>query len=81
MIAALIAVIPAMAAWKEYPQPQLGFVVEFPSEPAASTGNYRTALVPSATAHVYAVKESGAGKTTATGAGSETKQRRKTGAK
>src|SRR5881628_2786970 len=55
--AALIASIAAAAAWKEYPQPQLGFVVEFPADPAASTGNYKTTLVPSATAHIYSVKE------------------------
>ena len=55
--AALIVSIPAAAAWKEYPQPQLGFVVEFPSDPAASTGSYKTTLVPSATAHNYSVKE------------------------
>src|SRR2546422_10117787 len=55
--AALIASSAAAAAWKEYPQPQLGFVVEFPSEPAASTGTYKTALVPSAVSHIYSVKE------------------------
>ena len=37
--AVLIASSPVVAAWKEYPQPQLGFVVEFPSEPQASTGS------------------------------------------
>ena len=58
MIAAvLIASGSAAAAWKEYPQPQLGFIVEFPADPAASTGNYRTVLVPSATAHIYSLKE------------------------
>src|SRR6266700_2362112 len=55
--AALIASIAAAATWKEYPQPQLGFVVEFPADPAASSGNYRTGLVPSATAHIYSLKE------------------------
>jgi hypothetical protein len=55
--ATLIACSPAAAAWKEYPQPQLGFVVEFPADPAASTGMYRTGLVPNATAHIYTVKE------------------------
>ena len=54
---ALIAALPAVAAWKEYPQPQLGFVVEFPSDPAASMGNYKTTLVPSASVHNYSVKE------------------------
>jgi hypothetical protein len=55
--AALIASVSAAASWKEYPQPQLGFVVEFPADPVASTGNYRTTLVPSATAHIYSLKE------------------------
>lgn len=53
----LILTCSALAAWKEYPQPQLGFVVEFPAEPSSSTGNYHTTLVPSATAHLYSVKE------------------------
>jgi len=53
--AALVAMSPA--SWKEYPQPQLGFVVEFPADPATSTGNYRTGLVPMATAHIFSVKE------------------------
>ena len=58
MIAAvLIASTAAGAAWKEYPQPQLGFVVEFPAEPNVSAGTYKTTLVPSATAHIYSVKE------------------------
>jgi hypothetical protein len=55
--AALIASTAAGAAWKEYPQPQLGFVVEFPADPNVSTGTYKTTLVPSATAHIYSVKE------------------------
>ena len=49
--------IAAAPSWKEYPQPQLGFVVEFPAEPASSTGNYKTTLVPSATAHIYSLKD------------------------
>jgi hypothetical protein len=53
--AALIA--SSAASWKEYPQPQLGFVVEFPSDPVTSTGKYATGLVPSATAHIFSVKE------------------------
>src|SRR5215471_14811847 len=57
IFAALLASVAAAASWKEYPQPQLGFVVEFPAEPAASTGNYKTTLVPSATSHIYSVKE------------------------
>src|SRR5438876_11995040 len=55
--AALITSTAAAAAWKEYPQPQLGFVVEFPADPAASTGNYKTGLVPTAPAHIYSLKE------------------------
>jgi hypothetical protein len=56
VVAALIAAGPA--SWKEYPQPQLGFVVEFPADPVSSTGSYRTTLVPSAaTTHIFSVKE------------------------
>lgn len=56
--AVLIASSSVAAAWKEFPQPQLGFVVEFPSEPQASTGGYKTTLVPSAaTSRIFAVKE------------------------
>jgi hypothetical protein len=57
IVAALVASFPASAAWKEYPQPQLGFVVEFPADPASTTGTYKTTLVQSATAHIYSVKE------------------------
>jgi hypothetical protein len=53
----VITSIAAGAAWKEYPQPELGFVVEFPSDPAVSMGNYRTGLVSSAQAHIFSVKE------------------------
>src|SRR5215510_1752349 len=55
--AVLIASTAAGAAWKEYPQPQLGFVVEFPAEPNVSAGTYKTTLVPSGTAHIYSVKQ------------------------
>jgi hypothetical protein len=48
------------AAWKEHPYKDLGFVVEFPDEPTASTGNYHTVLVGSATVHIVARKESDA---------------------
>jgi hypothetical protein len=58
--AALIASSAVAAAWKEYPQPDLGFVVEFPADPAVSTGNYKTTLVPSAPAHIYSFKEDSA---------------------
>ena len=57
IIATLVVSIPAAAAWKEYPQPQLGFVVQFPADPTSSMGNYRTVLVPGAAAHIYSVKE------------------------
>src|SRR3989441_5122661 len=58
MIAAVLIASTAVAAsWKEYPQPDLGFVVEFPADPAVSTGTYKTTLVPMATAHIYSVKE------------------------
>ena len=54
---ALLVCGSAAAAWKEYPQPQLGFVVEFPADPAMSAGNYRTVLVPAAPVHIFTVKE------------------------
>ena len=47
----------AAAAWKEYPLPQLGFIVEFPADPTSSTSNYKTILVPTATAHTFTLKE------------------------
>ncbi len=50
----------AAGAWREYPQPQLGFIVEFPSDPTTSTGNYKTVLVPSAPVHIYSVREDNA---------------------
>src|SRR5262249_36880569 len=56
IVAALIA-SSFVASWKEYPQPQLGFIVEFPSEPVASTGRYATGLVASTTSHIFSVKE------------------------
>ena len=55
--AALMASSSAAASWKEYPQPQFGFVVEFPADPAASTGNYKTTLVPATASHNYSLKE------------------------
>jgi hypothetical protein len=57
LLAILVASVPATAAWKEYPQPELGFVVEFPADPAVATGNYKTTLVPAGTAHIYSVRE------------------------
>ena len=54
---ALVLCGSAAAAWKEYPLPQFGFVVEFPAEPTMSTGNYRTILVRAAPVHIYSVKE------------------------
>ena len=55
--AVLIASSLTAAAWKEYPQPELGFLVEFPADPAVSTGRYHTGLVQSAEAHIFSVKE------------------------
>ena len=58
LAAVLMTAVTAAAQWKEYPMPQLGFIVEFPAAPAASTGNYKTQmLVPSAPVHVYSVRE------------------------
>src|SRR5436190_7636351 len=56
-VTALIASFSTTASWKEYPQPQLGFVVEFPADPASSTGNYKTDLVPSTVAHTISVTQ------------------------
>jgi len=53
----LIASSLTAAAWKEYPQRELGFLVEFPGDPAASTGRYHTGLVQSATAHIFSFKD------------------------
>lgn len=50
----------AFAAWKEHPYKDLGFAVEFPDEPAVSTGNYHTVLVGSAPVHIYSRKEADA---------------------
>jgi hypothetical protein len=50
----------AYAAWAEHPYKDLGFVVEFPNPPAASTGNYRTQLVDSAPVHIYSQKQDNA---------------------
>jgi hypothetical protein len=56
--AALIAAVPAAAAWQEYPMRELGFVVEFPASPMMTRANYRTVLVPNgAPAHIYSVRE------------------------
>ena len=57
LLAILVARSVDAATWKEYPQPKLGFVVEFPAEPAVSTATYRTTLVPSASAQLFSVKE------------------------
>jgi hypothetical protein len=57
LAALLIACIPAIAAWKEYAQPQLGFVVEFPAEPSTSNGNYKTTLVQAAASHNFFLKD------------------------
>jgi len=57
LVIAAVLIAPGPASWREYPQPQLGFVVEFPADPESSTGGYRTTLVPSATTHIFSVKE------------------------
>ena len=54
--AALVSAGAAQAAWSEYPYKDLGFVVEFPNPPAASTGNYKTLLVDSAPVHILSQK-------------------------
>ena len=50
----------AYAAWAEHPYKDLGFVVEFPNPPVASTGNYRTQLVDKAPVHIYSQKQDNA---------------------
>ena len=58
LAAALVASVPAAAAWKEYPTRELGFIVEFPADPMMTRASYKTVLVPDgATAHIYTVKE------------------------
>jgi len=57
MFAAAMIASSFAGSWKEYPQPQLGFVVEFPADPVASTGKYATGLVMSATSHIFSLKE------------------------
>jgi hypothetical protein len=47
----------AQAAWKEYPHTDLGFVVEFPDPPKATTGNYRTVLVDRAPVRIFQLKQ------------------------
>src|SRR5437016_6259409 len=57
-LAVLMTSTMASAQWKEYPMPQLGFIVEFPAAPVSSMGNYKTGmLVPSAPVHLYTVRE------------------------
>jgi hypothetical protein len=61
LAAAVMAAVPAAAAWKEYPTRELGFVVEFPADPMMTRATYRTVLVPNgAPAHIYTVKEENA---------------------
>ena len=55
--AILTTSITASGQWKEYPQPQLGFVVEFPAAPKVSMSAYKTMLVPSAPVHIYSLRE------------------------
>jgi len=57
LIVAAASMVFVPASWKEHPQPQLGFVVEFPAEPSTSTGTYKTGLVQSAPAHIFSVTQ------------------------
>ncbi len=50
----------AVAAWKEYPYKDLGFVVEFPDPPKETSGNYKTVLVDAAPVHIYSQHQEGA---------------------
>jgi len=58
--AAVLVTGSALAAWKEYPYKELGFVVEFPDPPRTSNGTYRTVLVDSAPVHIYSQHQEGA---------------------
>jgi hypothetical protein len=55
--AALLSSQPALAAWKEYTYPELGFVVAFPADPSTSTGIYTSVLVDKAPTHIFTLKE------------------------
>ena len=59
LCAAVLAMVSgtALAAWKEHPYKDLGFVVEFPDEPSISAANYRTVLVDKAPVHIYSRKQ------------------------
>jgi hypothetical protein len=48
---------PALAAWSEYPHPELGFVLEFPETPTQSMGTYHTVLIDSAPVHIFSEKD------------------------
>src|SRR5437868_8517641 len=60
MRAVVLLVAWMLGAWKEYPQPQLGFVAEFPADPATLAGTYKTTLVTMATSHTFSLKEDNA---------------------
>lgn len=47
----------AEAAWREYPHPDLGFILEFPDPPATASGNYKTVLVDAAPVRVFTLKQ------------------------
>ena len=57
LAAVLVMSSTAVASWKEYPQPQLGFVVEFPSDPTSAMGIYKTGLVPSAKTSIFSLRQ------------------------
>src|SRR5689334_25333657 len=50
----------ALAAWKEHPYRELGFVVEFPDEPSVAAADYHTVLVDKAPVHIHSAKQEGA---------------------
>ena len=46
---------PAAAAWHEYKYEELGVIKQFPAEPKAEKGVYKTIIVPEAPAHIFSV--------------------------
>lgn len=62
LLAAVLAMTcgTALAAWKEHPYKDLGFVVEFPDEPSVATANYHTVLIDKAPVHIYSARQEGA---------------------
>ena len=54
---AVMTAAPARAEWKEYLYPELAVRKDFPSEPKAEMGTYKTALVPEAPARILTARE------------------------